>query len=116
MDARATTFAGKLVNLLCSICLSFVLNMNPRLPTVDSMVFSFSSRLRAFQAETMQWYRFGQHTGHVFARDIGPSADDLLQGKVGDCWFLSGRCCKVVRILYDKCLSIFCVAHHGLSS
>lgn len=43
----------------------------------------------AFQAERMHWYRFGSHTGHVLVRDQGFSADDLLQGRVGDCWFLS---------------------------
>ena len=43
----------------------------------------------AFQAERMHWYRFGSHTGHVLVRDGGFSADDLLQGRVGDCWFLS---------------------------
>lgn len=43
----------------------------------------------AFQAERMHWYRFGPHTGHVLVRDSGFSADDLLQGRVGDCWFLS---------------------------
>ena len=44
----------------------------------------------AFSAELMQWYRFGSHTGHkIVNRNNGFRADDLVQGKVGDCWFLS---------------------------
>lgn len=43
----------------------------------------------AFAAEQMQWYRFGSHTDHVIVSEDGFSANDLLQGKVGDCWFLS---------------------------
>jgi len=43
----------------------------------------------AFKAEQMHWYRFGSHTGHVLVKDEGFSANDMLQGKVGDCWFLS---------------------------
>ena len=43
----------------------------------------------AFAAESLRWYRLGTHTNHVLVRDEGFSADDLLQGKVGDCWFLS---------------------------
>jgi len=52
----------------------------------------------AFHAEMIQWYRFGPHTGHTLV--VGTSgfetgivsgfrADNLLQGKIGDCWFLS---------------------------
>jgi hypothetical protein len=37
----------------------------------------------------MPWYRLGVHTGHVLVTDQGFSANDLLQGRVGDCWFLS---------------------------
>ena len=37
----------------------------------------------------MHWYRFGPHTGHQLVNPSGFSAQDLLQGKVGDCWFLS---------------------------
>ena len=43
----------------------------------------------AFSTEQMQWFRFGLHTSHTLVDDTGFSADDLLQGKVGDCWFLS---------------------------
>jgi hypothetical protein len=37
----------------------------------------------------MHWYRFGLHTNHTLVSEQGFSADDLLQGRVGDCWFLS---------------------------
>lgn len=43
----------------------------------------------AFQAERMHWYRFGSHTGHAIVGPRGFSANDLCQGRVGDCWFLS---------------------------
>jgi len=55
----------------------------------------------AFKAELVPWYRFGSHNGHVLVRRDGFgllqenttasifSAQDLVQGKVGDCWFLS---------------------------
>ncbi len=55
----------------------------------------------AFRAELVPWYRFGSHNGHVLVRRDGFgllqesssasifSAQDLVQGKVGDCWFLS---------------------------
>ena len=58
----------------------------------------------AFKAELVPWYRFGPHNGHVLVRKDGFgaihdevssssssifSAQDLVQGKVGDCWFLS---------------------------
>lgn len=43
----------------------------------------------AFQAEKLQWYRFGTHTGHCIVSPTGFSANDLSQGRVGDCWFLS---------------------------
>ncbi|KAG7351855.1 calpain family cysteine protease [Nitzschia inconspicua] len=51
----------------------------------------------AFRSELMPWYRFGQHNQHVLVRspttcnstDTAFSAYDLVQGKVGDCWFLS---------------------------
>ena len=44
----------------------------------------------AFVSERVHWYRFGLHNDHILVRPTtGFSADDLLQGKVGDCWFLS---------------------------
>ncbi len=59
----------------------------------------------AFRAELTPWYRFGSHNGHVLVHKdlVGVIADassststpsifsaqDLVQGKVGDCWFLS---------------------------
>jgi hypothetical protein len=58
----------------------------------------------AFRAELVPWYRFGSHNKHVLVRKESPalslshsqststsvfSAQDLVQGKVGDCWFLS---------------------------
>ena len=57
----------------------------------------------AFKAELTPWYRFGSHNGHVLVRKNSSgtkkltgdssssvfSAQDLVQGKVGDCWFLS---------------------------
>jgi hypothetical protein len=49
----------------------------------------------AFNSESLHWYRFGHHNNHVLVRRDRDQqrglfvADDLLQGKVGDCWFLS---------------------------
>ena len=44
----------------------------------------------AFTSHMLHWYRFGIHNSHVLVRpDRGFSAEDLVQGKVGDCWFLS---------------------------
>jgi len=44
----------------------------------------------AFTSSLLHWYRFGSHTGHCLVkRDRGFRAEDLVQGKVGDCWFLS---------------------------
>ena len=43
----------------------------------------------AFQAERLHWYRFGPSTGHCLVGPSGFSANDLCQGRVGDCWFLS---------------------------
>jgi len=43
----------------------------------------------AFTAERFHWYRFGSHTGHTIVGPTGFSANDLCQGRVGDCWFLS---------------------------
>ena len=44
----------------------------------------------ALTAQRLHWYRFGPHTGHVLVRDGGSfRAQDLQQGKVGDCWWLS---------------------------
>jgi len=38
----------------------------------------------------LHWYRFGPHNGHVLVKpNRGFRAEDLVQGKVGDCWFLS---------------------------
>ena len=43
----------------------------------------------AFTSYTMHWYRFGTHNGHQLVNNKGFCAQDLVQGKVGDCWFLS---------------------------
>jgi len=50
----------------------------------------------AYQAQLMHWYRFGRHNHHTLVhRHLslngggGYAASDLVQGKVGDCWFLS---------------------------
>ncbi len=44
----------------------------------------------AFTSHTLHWYRFGSHNGHVLVKsNRGFRAEDLVQGKVGDCWFLS---------------------------
>ena len=43
----------------------------------------------AFNSHTVRWQRFGTHSGHTLVGPAGFRADDLLQGKVGDCWFLS---------------------------
>jgi Calpain family cysteine protease len=52
----------------------------------------------AFRSELMPWYRYGGHNQHVLVKspvgnsvsaDTLFSAHDLVQGKVGDCWFLS---------------------------
>ena len=43
----------------------------------------------AFTSYMIQWYRFGLHNGHALVNSGGFRAEDLVQGKVGDCWFLS---------------------------
>jgi hypothetical protein len=44
----------------------------------------------AFASHTLHWYRFGNHNGHILVNpNRGFRADDLVQGIVGDCWFLS---------------------------
>ena len=43
----------------------------------------------AFTSYMIQWYRFGPHNGHNLVNSSGFRAEDLVQGKVGDCWFLS---------------------------
>ena len=44
----------------------------------------------AFPSSLLHWYRFGPHNGHVLVKpNRGYRAEDLVQGKVGDCWFLS---------------------------
>ncbi|KAL7543669.1 hypothetical protein ACHAXR_013497 [Thalassiosira sp. AJA248-18] len=44
----------------------------------------------AFTSHMLHWYRFGPHNGHVVVKpNRGFRAEDLVQGKVGDCWFLS---------------------------
>ena len=44
----------------------------------------------AFTSHMIHWYRFGIHTGHSLVKpNRGFRAEDLVQGKVGDCWFLS---------------------------
>ncbi|KAL7548272.1 hypothetical protein ACHAWF_011564 [Thalassiosira exigua] len=44
----------------------------------------------AFTSHMLHWYRFGPHNGHVLVKpQRGFRAEDLVQGKVGDCWFLS---------------------------
>ncbi len=44
----------------------------------------------AFTSHMLHWYRFGIHNSHVLVKqDRGFSGEDLVQGKVGDCWFLS---------------------------
>jgi len=44
----------------------------------------------AFTSSLLHWYRFGPHNGHVLVKpNRGYRAEDLVQGKVGDCWFLS---------------------------
>ena len=44
----------------------------------------------AFTSHMLHWYRFGPHNGHALVKpNRGFRAEDLVQGKVGDCWFLS---------------------------
>ncbi|CAB9523127.1 Calpain-type cysteine protease DEK1 [Seminavis robusta] len=43
----------------------------------------------AFRAETMHWYRFGEHLGQTIVGPGGFQAAHLVQGKLGTCWFLS---------------------------
>ena len=46
-------------------------------------------RYHHHNSHTVRWQRFGMHSGHTLVGPAGFRADDLVQGKVGDCWFLS---------------------------
>lgn len=65
--------------------LSFVQN-NPQRPIYSCKKCNYFRH--ALTAERLHWYRFGKHSGHVLVRSQF-RAQDLSQGKVGDCWFLS---------------------------
>jgi len=44
----------------------------------------------AFTSHMTHWYRLGRHNGFSLVNSrLGYRAEDLVQGKVGDCWFLS---------------------------
>jgi hypothetical protein len=73
--------------------------INPYSKTKRCKYFSW-----AFQSESMPWYRFGQYNHHTLVNTTNHkptsatlssqssssfAAQDLVQGKVGDCWFLS---------------------------
>jgi len=50
----------------------------------------YNTHTPSFSHSMMHWYRFGSHNNHMLVNPrLGYRADDLVQGKVGDCWFLS---------------------------